>query len=229
MTTPPGYVLIKSSDFKSDTIVPKEHDPSQKGVDLKMSTESKCVNLNKELKFVALKQNPKGIEGYSIGQKPKTYQLLFRAVTNRTNGVGGTDTTSLSFDVSGTTEFTAAAALFSECRVRAAKVTLSPSLPSAGVVSRQFVGFQPNSGASLSAEADVQSLQPLKMFTTGRTTPLVLKVDLGDSMRWASVSSPVPGPYAGLYGAFWFSSTGQASMSTVTALYEILIEFRGRH
>lgn len=237
MTTPPGYVLIKSSELKQknekqllESDSGNEHVRPQGEVDLKMSTQKQISSIaNHSIKFVTLKSIPgKGIDGYSTGSNPKTYMLLFRGISNRTNSVAGVDTTTFSFDVSGGADFSSAAALFSECRVRAAKITLSPSLPSSGVVSRQVVGLQPNTGLTLTSEADVLQLQPLKFFTTGCTKQVSMKVNLGDSMRWASCSTPAPGPYAGLYGGFWFSSTGQASMSTVSVLYEVLVEFRGR-
>lgn len=207
MATPPGYILVKAEK-------PTEDKQESKQVDKKS--------------IVALKQKPGSkILGYAIGTTPKNYTLLFRSISNQANTAGGVDYANFSWNISSSADFSSAAALFSECRVIASRVTLSPSLPSSGVVSRQLVGAQPGSTANPTTEADVLQLQPLKMFTTGRTTPLSLTYRI-PGMQWALCSSPAPGPYAGLYGGFWFSSAGQVSMSTVVVLLEVLVEFRGR-
>ncbi len=212
MTTPPGYVLIKSSELKESKVEVKDEVKKNE----KMGTT------------VSIAQKPgKSVLGFALQASPKHYTLLFRNINNQVNGVGGTDFANITWNMSGLADFGSASALFQECRVIAARITFSPSLPAAGVVSRQIVGPCFSSTSNPTAESDVLQLQPLKMFTTGRTTPLSLTVKTPD-YGWASCASPAPGPYAGLYGGFWYSSVGQASMSTVTYLSEVLIEFRGR-
>ena len=228
MTTPPGYVLIKSEDLQGDKKKVSEKDGSmtQNYLESKLSIPSKNSSFLSHTS-VRLKPGSK-VSGFSIGNTPKVYTMLFRTMSNQSNSVAGVDLANFSFNISASADFSSAAALFSECRCIGAKITLSPSLPSAGVVSRQIVGLQPGSTSSPGAEADVLQLQPMKLITTGMTKQIELVCPLPD-MQWALCSSPVPGPYAGLYGGFWFSSTGQANMSTVTALLEVLVEFRGRN
>jgi hypothetical protein len=228
MTTPPGYVLIKSDDLQGDKnrkVALKDTQEGGQNLESKISIPSKNSSFLSHTS-VNLKPGSK-VSGFSIGRVPKVYTMLFRTMSNQSNSVAGVDLANFSFNISGAADFSSAAALFSECRCIGAKITLSPSLPSAGVVSRQIVGLQPGSTSAPSAEADVLQLQPLKLITTGMTKQVELVCPLPD-MLWAQCSSPVPGPYAGLYGGFWFSSTGQANMSTVTALLEVLVEFRGR-
>jgi hypothetical protein len=163
------------------------------------------------------------------GDKSVEYVMTFRYAGSIATGGGGTAGTVMPFDVSGAADFSSAAALFSECRAMSATVELCNQQVSGGNNARLTIGFNPsNSSSTPSAEGDVMQLQPVRFMSASTTVPIRIHANLAKSLNWALCSSPIPGPYAGLYGSFDSWVAGTNSLGVANYFVEVVVAFRGR-
>ncbi len=134
------------------------------------------------------------------------------------------------------TEYSDVSNLFSEIRVRRAVLHLAPVLNDIAQANVQrgalVVGFQPDNTATAAGTFDeVWSIAGSKiMSTTAGIEPKSFEAKI-PQMAWAQVGAPIPGPYAGCYGAFLIQSRAgkfAATVDVVEAVIEVEYELRGR-
>jgi hypothetical protein len=157
-----------------------------------------------------------------------TYVAYFRYATSIDVGVGGTAFLAMPWDVSGTADFSSAAALFAECRIKAAKLSIIAQGPTLGWSVRGFVGSDPSvTNTTPSSEAAILQLPDAILWGPSVHTLMHVQAKVS-GMTWASTASPVPGPYAGLYGQWSMSAVGTNSVGAGNMVVEVVVEFRGR-
>jgi hypothetical protein len=204
---PKGFILIQ------------EEDDEPKGTELKevKLKRSSALTGARHLAKHELKSH-KGAE----------YAIAFRYAAALDTGAGGTQYIAMPWDVSATADFSSAAALFAECKVKHARVSISSQSPGVNANVRSLWGIDYSvSNSAPASESAVLQLEGLKMHSTNLTTQTVVEANAG-FMAWASTASPVPGPYAGLYGQFSASAAGSNSTGACNYLVEVLVIFRGR-
>ena len=161
-------------------------------------------------------------------QSGHQYALLFRYAAALDTGAGGTAFVAAPWDVSATADFSSAAALFSECKVYKARLKAQSQSPGVNANVRSLYGVDYSvTNSAPASKAAVLQLEGLQMHSTNLTTQTICEAKAG-SMAWASTASPVPGPYAGLYGQFSMSAVGSNSTGATNYLVEVLVVFRGR-
>ena len=203
---PKGFILVEQDD-----------EPT--------GTELKEVKLMRSPAHFAVGKRPSSIRGKSLGAE---YALLFRYAAALDTGAGGTAFVAMPWDVSATADFSSAAALFAECKVHEARVHIQSQSPGVNANVRSLYGVDYSvSNSAPASEAAVLQLEGLKMHSTNLTTQTTVSSKAG-LLAWASTSSPVPGPYAGLYGQFSASAVGSNSTGATNYLVEVLVIFRGR-
>ncbi len=143
------------------------------------------------------------------------------------------------FDPSSYTEYSDISGLFSEIRVKRARLHLVPNRPlnsvSGGAPLQTFdscgIAVGCNLGITSTVPAsrqEVWACAGAKVFSYGAVRPFIIDAVI-PQMAWATTASPVPGPYAGCYGAFQLYRSG---FSATTDVYDYFIELeyevRGR-
>ncbi len=136
------------------------------------------------------------------------------------------------------TEYADLSALYSEIRIKRARYHLSyrhqGSASSGGVeISRGGVAVAFNPANTATAPTSIAASWAVAgaKLVSGKITDTVIVEAKIPSMGWASTAAPIPGPYAGCYGAFELASNVgafEANDSVFTGLLECEYEVRGR-
>jgi hypothetical protein len=166
------------------------------------------------------------------GRMPKTkgglYVLKFRYAASLDTGGSGTGFAAAPWDVSAAADFSSAAALFAECKVVATQIEAATQLPTSGANARCLMGADYSvTNSAPASEAAVLQLEDIKLFSISTAVPICEHRKVTE-MAWAACSSPVPGPYAGLYGQWSLSAAGSNSIGAFNYLVTVWVAFRGR-
>ncbi len=161
------------------------------------------------------------------------HRFRLTTISTQSSSAGGVIAGVYTFDPSGFTEFTDISDLFAEIRIKSARITVVPRADASVAGSRIDAGIPvaANLGVTSTAPAsrtEVYSCAGAKVFQTNCVRPMVFEASI-PTMNWALTSSPVPGPYAGCYGAFWiYSANLDASRQYYDIFMECDYECRGR-
>jgi len=166
------------------------------------------------------------------GRAPKMkgglYMLKFRYTSSLDTGGTGTGFAAAPWDVSAAADFSSAAALFAECKVVATQIEAATQLPTSGSNARCFMGVDYSvTNTAPASESAMLQLEDIKLFSISTTVPIREHRKI-TGMAWAACSSPVPGPYAGLYGQWSLSAAGSNSIGAYNYLVTVWVVFRGR-
>ncbi len=157
----------------------------------------------------------------------------FRLTSAGTVATGGGTAIALTvtLDPTGYSEFSSLSALFSEIRVVKSVLHVSnyfdESTPSPKITTGMAIGFNlAYTSTAATSSADVWAL------AGSRIHPLY-GLEIGNyvagipTMEWATMSSPVPGPYAGCYGVWW-AYAGSLTTSRTYATWFVETEYECR-
>ncbi len=166
--------------------------------------------------------------GLARKSKGGLYTLKFRYASSLDTGGSGTGFAAAPWDVSAAADFSSAAALFAECKVVATTIEAATQLPVSGTNIRCMIGADYSvTNTAPASESAVLQLEDIKLFSVSTTVPIREHRKI-TGMAWAACSSPVPGPYAGLYGQWSLSATGSNSTGAYNYLVTVWVVFRGR-
>ncbi len=143
-------------------------------------------------------------------------------------------------DPSAFTEFSDLSALFSEIRIVRARVHMcmrrihSDATSGANVNDYDAgfaVGFDPAiTTTAPTSPQNVYAIAGAKLIPSNMVATQTFEAKI-PQMAWAAITSPVPGPYAGCYGAFQMASANGAygaNATVATIATEVEVEVRGR-
>jgi len=161
--------------------------------------------------------------GTLVGQLSSTSDIIAAAIT---------------LDPTGYTEFADFSALFTEIRVVSSKLTLCPFNPYCQDVVHDYstgsavVGLNlGNTSTAPASRPTVFSIPGAKPVMMTQAYPTVINAKI-PSMAWATTAAPVPGAFAGCYGAWevYMSGVDGAMINGVQLEYYIenVYELRGR-
>ncbi len=135
-------------------------------------------------------------------------------------------------DVTSFPEWSDIAPLFREVRLKKAALTVCSISPQTTGVTRHSVpvswvaGY---TGTAPTSKADVWSVPGCKIYHLADVKAMTINGDVKGHREFASNLSPVPGPYAGMVGQFWFYTDGLANSTNYLEWYlEVEIECRSR-
>jgi hypothetical protein len=156
------------------------------------------------------------------------YVIKFRYAGSLDTTGSGTGFAAAPWDVSAAADFSSAAALFAECKVVAAQIEAATQQIASSSNVRCYMGLDYSvTNTAPASEGAVLQLEDLKLFSASVTIPIKEHRKIGQ-MAWAACSSPVPGPYAGLYGQWSLCAVGTNSTGAFNYLVTVWVEFRGR-
>ncbi len=163
----------------------------------------------------------------TLSSAPSTiHRFRLTTIATVSSTAGGAIASVHTFDPTGFAEFSDISDLFSEIRIKAARITLTPVVGASGAGLPTIVRGVPvacNLGVTSTAptsRTEVWSCAGAKVFQLNCVRPMVFEANI-PQMSWALTSSPVPGPYAGCYGAFWIYS---ANLDNSSQYYDMFME-----
>ncbi len=162
----------------------------------------------------------------TLSSAPSTiHRFRLTTIATVSSSAGGVISSVHTFDPTGYAEFSDISDLFSEIRIKAARITLVPTNVGYATTSvfTRGVPVACNLGVTSTAptsRTEVWSCAGAKVFQLNCVRPMVFDAII-PSMNWALTSSPIPGPYAGCYGAFWLYS---ANLDNSTQYYDMFME-----